>query len=200
VKRSLKKRSTTYLEIDKSKFIGFAAHIEKEGEIDGFLSRLKAEYPKARHYCSAFVLGNLMKINEDKEPSGTFAGPFKKMVDLKKIDGIFLLIIRYFGGIKLGKGRLTRTYATVMNELLKEDNLKEYSLRRLVSLSLSNESYYSFMKIVNKNSFRILKEDFNDRITLLVEIAPDLDITSLIGQLTDCQISSDELSLGLETE
>lgn len=96
--------------IKKSKFIPKVYEVKSEDEVLKIIKNLKKEHKKARHFCYAYKIGSLEKKNDDNEPRGTAGIPILNMIKLKNEDNILVVVIRYFGGIKLGSGPLLRAY------------------------------------------------------------------------------------------
>lgn len=104
-------------EIKKSKFIGLYYKIEKAEEVKEILETLKKEHKKARHIPYAYKIGPLAKKCDDKEPSNTAGTPIYNVIEKKHLDNALIVVIRYFGGIKLGAGGLFRAYSHTANEV-----------------------------------------------------------------------------------
>lgn len=107
--------------IEKSRFLTYAAHTAGEEEARAFLERVRAEHPLATHVCHAYVadrLGNLMRFSDDGEPQGTAGMPILGVLRARKLFECTVAVVRYFGGIKLGAGGLTRAYAGCAAECL----------------------------------------------------------------------------------
>lgn len=103
------------IEIKKSRFIAHACRIGDRQDGMDWLARLKADYPNARHHCWAYLLGNPASaasagMGDDGEPSGTAGKPILNVLQHKGVGDIMIVVVRYFGGIKLGAGGLTRAY------------------------------------------------------------------------------------------
>ncbi len=113
------KRST--FEIKKSKFIGIAYQVDSVQEVEAILKDLKREHKKARHIPFAYKIGPLAKKSDDKEPGNTAGSPIYNIIEKKKLDHILIVVIRYFGGVKLGAGGLTRAYLQAANDATKKD-------------------------------------------------------------------------------
>lgn len=107
------------LEIKKSKFIALYYEIKTIEEVSTVLENLKKEHKKARHFPYAYKIGTNIKKSDDKEPSGTAGMPILNIIDRNNLDNILIVVIRYFGGIKLGAGGLLRAYSNATKEVIK---------------------------------------------------------------------------------
>lgn len=106
----------TRLEIKKSSFIGIAQHVADREQAMAFLKQVKTQYPDARHHCWAYLLGDpQMPVSaamaDDGEPSGTAGKPILNVLQHNLIGDVMIVVVRYFGGIKLGAGGLVRAYS-----------------------------------------------------------------------------------------
>lgn len=112
----MKKLNESFIEVKKSKFIGYMYSIESIDEVVEIISSLKEEHKKARHIVYAYKVGGQEKNYSDKEPSGTTRG-LLDLIHYKNLDNTLIVVIRYFGGTLLGAGPLTRTYTKVASML-----------------------------------------------------------------------------------
>ncbi len=115
----MKKLNESYLEVKKSKFISLLYEVNSIDEINSIINELKIEHKKARHIVYAYKIGGLEKNYSDKEPSGTTRG-LLDLIHMKNKDNTLIVVIRYFGGVLLGSGPLTRTYTKVSSMLFIE--------------------------------------------------------------------------------
>ena len=106
-------------EIKKSKFIGYFYEIDTLEDIDKILGLVKKEHKKAKHFPYAYKYNNIAKKTDDKEPSGTCGTPILNVLERNNLNHNIIVIVRYFGGIKLGVGLLLRSYSKVANEVIK---------------------------------------------------------------------------------
>ncbi len=111
--------------VKKSKFLGFAFYISKEKDVEDILNNLKVGYKKAKHIVYAYRLGNKEKAYNDKEPVNSAGKPLLRLLQKKELNNHLLVVIRYFGGIKLGIGGLIRAYTKSGKESLENINGKE---------------------------------------------------------------------------
>ena len=107
------------LEIKKSKFISYLYKVESIDEVDNILSKLKIEHKKANHFPYAYKFNNTAKKTDDKEPSGTCGTPLLNVLDRNNLNNHLIVVVRYFGGTKLGVGLLLRSYSKVANSVIK---------------------------------------------------------------------------------
>ena len=111
----------TELEIKKSRFINMVFHIETEEEADAILAEIRKKHYKATHVCWAYVLNTnprRQKASDDGEPSGTAGKPILEVIDHRDLKDVLVVVIRYFGGIKLGTGGLIRAYGGGASDVL----------------------------------------------------------------------------------
>ena len=110
--------NTCNLEIKKSKFISYLYEIDDVNEVDIIIDNLKKEHKKAKHFPYAYKFNTIAKKTDDKEPSGTCGTPILNVLERNNLNNHLIVIIRYFGGIKLGAGPLLRSYSKVANMLI----------------------------------------------------------------------------------
>jgi len=115
----MKKINESYLEIKKSKFIGILYEVNSTLEVENIINELSKEHKKAKHIVYAYKINSQEKNYSDKEPSGTTRG-LLDLIHLKNKNNTLIVVIRYFGGILLGSGPLTRTYTKVASMLFIE--------------------------------------------------------------------------------
>ena len=109
----------SYLEIKKSKFYGLLYEINSIDEANEILENLKKEHKKARHFPYAYKINNTAKKTDDKEPSGTCGTPLLNVLERNNLNNHLLVVVRYFGGTKLGAGPLLRSYNKCANDVIK---------------------------------------------------------------------------------
>lgn len=111
------------LTIKNSKFITLLYKIDNINDVDKYLNKVKEEYYDATHYCYAYIVDNLKKSSDDGEPTGTAGIPILKVLESNSLSNVLVVIVRYFGGIKLGANGLIRAYTKSTANAIKEVNL-----------------------------------------------------------------------------
>ncbi|MBE6133229.1 MAG: YigZ family protein [Erysipelotrichaceae bacterium] len=104
------KKYEAMIEVMKSKFIAILLPINDEEQFKNILKDIRKEHRKAKHVVYAYRLGQSYKSNDDGEPKGTAGRPLLELLLKKDINNCALIVVRYFGGTKLGAGKLLRTY------------------------------------------------------------------------------------------
>ena len=118
--KSIQKEITSEIIINKSKFITIITNINDIDKIKEKLEEIKKTYKDATHYCFAYIIQNHEKCSDNGEPSGTAGIPILNVLKQNNLTNILCVVIRYFGGIKLGAGGLIRAYSTSASEALKK--------------------------------------------------------------------------------
>ena len=106
----MKLLNTNTIEIKKSKFIAYLYEIDELHEIKNILENTRSEHKKAKHVVYAYKFGSTASKSDDKEPSGTAGTPLYNLLEMNNLNNKLLIVVRYFGGVKLGAGPLLRAY------------------------------------------------------------------------------------------
>ena len=114
------------LEVKKSRFFGFCYMVESEDGAKAMINELVSVYSDATHVCYAYVCGSVMRFSDAGEPSGTAGMPILNAIKARGLDHALVVVVRYFGGVKLGAGGLMRAYRECAVSTLDEAGLAEY--------------------------------------------------------------------------
>lgn len=123
--KTIQTNSENLILIEKSKFYGFSFLINSEDEAKEILSNLSKKYYDSTHICYAYVVGAKQKCSDNGEPQGTAGKPILDCIKKKKLDNVLVVVVRYFGGIKLGAGGLARAYSNSASAVLDMSGTKE---------------------------------------------------------------------------
>ena len=164
---SIKHNSVYLYEIKKSKFYTLLYKIDSNLDIEKYLKEVKATYKDATHYCYAYKIKTQKKCSDDGEPSGTAGIPILEVLDKKNIDNILCIVVRYFGGIKLGAGGLIRAYANSVKEAIDNNEIVEL----IDGLEIKLETTYGNKKDIEYLFKDNIKEvDYQENITYILKI------------------------------
>lgn len=126
--RYLTKEVEVSQEIKKSKFITYLKRVESESQAKEYLHQIREMHPKAVHHCYTYIIDDLKRYSDDGEPPASAGLPMFKVLEHHDLNKIIAIVVRYFGGIKLGVGGLIRAYSSSVNQALDDAILKELSL------------------------------------------------------------------------
>ncbi len=121
--KTIDKHTINEIIINKSRFICLLYRINNETDVDEILSKVKKEYKDATHYCYAYIISTIKRFNDDGEPSGTAGMPILNVLENNDLDYTLCIVVRYFGGIKLGAGGLVRSYTKAVTTTLNNTNI-----------------------------------------------------------------------------
>lgn len=154
--------------IKNSKFITLLFKIKSKNDIANILNDVKRKYPKATHYCYAYVVDSYKKSSDDGEPGGTAGMPILNVLEKDEITNILAVVVRYFGGIKLGAGGLVRAYSKSIKDTLDLVNINELQNGKLIRLTF-NYGIQDKINYIIKDE-EIINKDFKEKIVYTVKV------------------------------
>ncbi len=160
--KSIKNNIENTTIINKSKFITKLYFINSTDEINTILNEISKEYKDATHICFAYILNGKEKCSDNGEPSGTAGIPILNVLKKNSLDNILAIVIRYFGGIKLGAGGLVRAYSNSITNALNLTEIISLTFGYLVELEFA----YNQIKLVDYilNDKKIISKEYNSNI------------------------------------
>lgn len=164
-----------------SKFIAKAYPVRSEEEIKEILQALRKEYFDARHHCYAYLLGAdraTYRANDDGEPNHSAGDPILGQIRSLGLSNVLVVVIRYFGGVKLGVGGLIHAYKTATAEALEGAQVIERHETALLTVQFGYGQMNEIMKVVKDFDLPVRQQDFHLDCRLTVEVR-----TSLAAQI-----------------
>ncbi len=185
--RTILERNETTIIRDRSSFIGIVLHAVNKELVNQYLKEIRKQYPKAKHYCYAYIIGNEKKCSDDGEPAKTAGRPLMELLEKKEMDEILLVVVRYFGGILLGASRLLSTYLECGVATL--NGCDTYSIEeRFVYHTEMNYQDFDHLKYLSKRlSFDLENIVYETKINADI-IIKESDISSLVDEFPNTQI------------
>ena len=147
-----------------SKFIAKAFPVFSETEIKAIQEQLRSEYHDARHHCYAYMLGadkKVFRANDDGEPSSTAGKPILGQIKSFDLTNVLIVVIRYFGGTKLGVSGLIQAYKTATEEALKSAEIIKKTLHDYYILKFDYAAMNTIMKILKEENIEQLNQKFD---------------------------------------
>ena len=151
------------IEIKKSKFIALIVPIYHVDDVKKKLEQVKKDYPGATHYCYAYILLQEKRCSDDGEPSKTAGQPILNVLEKQQLSYVLAIVIRYFGGIKLGAGGLVRAYTNAVIQVLEKAHIYPMGLKKHIKVTFSYEFEQQFLK--QYSSFEIIQKTYLDIVT-----------------------------------
>lgn len=152
-----------------SRFISLAYPVESEEEVKDIVAELKKKYHDARHHCYAYRLGYLgdkFRANDDGEPSGSAGRPILGQIDSRGLSDTLVMVVRYFGGIKLGIPGLIRAYKTSTADALDKAGSVGKIAGRWFNVNFGYEEMNKVMKVLKDMDLKQKGQDFGTTCSL----------------------------------
>lgn len=160
--KSIQKEITSEIIINKSRFITILTNINDIDKVKEKLEEIKKKYKDATHYCYAYIINNHEKCSDNGEPSGTAGMPILNVLKQNDLTNILCVVIRYFGGIKLGAGGLIRAYSTSASVALNKATITNI----VNGYNITIEFSYNNLKQIDYLLKNIdIKKDYQTNIT-----------------------------------
>ncbi|KLN46017.1 hypothetical protein AAY77_11690 [Providencia rettgeri] len=167
-------------EIKKSQFITYLAHTDGIEAAKDYIQSIKAQYPDARHHCWAFVAGRpddsqQLGFSDDGEPTGTAGKPIMAQLLGSSLGEITCVVVRYFGGIKLGTGWLVKAYGNGAQQALKILSTKTKVPQKMFNLVCDYSLINAIEQLLAQVNGVILHSDYNEVVALQIAIPATLE-------------------------
>jgi uncharacterized YigZ family protein len=170
---TLKQTSEGLYKDKGSKFIAYAHPVKNEEEIKGILVDLRKKHYDARHHCYSWALGptrDAFRINDDGEPSGTAGKPIYGQILSHDITDVLIVVVRYFGGTKLGVRGLINAYKAAATEAINNNTIIEMLIRETYELQFEYPLMNDVMKVLKDHDLNQLSHDFALSCKLTFEV------------------------------
>ncbi len=171
--KSIEETTKHEIVINKSRFICILIHVQDKEEVKEYLQLCKEEYPDATHHCYAYIIDSQKKVSDDGEPSKTAGLPMLNVLEKQELNQILAIVVRYFGGIKLGAGGLVRAYSQSVSEALLQANIVTYTKQSLYNITFD----YSYIRLVDyyikTMDILVKNKSYDERVTYSVYVKDD---------------------------
>ena len=137
---TIKEEYEDKIEVSKSQFYSFLIPLSSEEEVPLLIKEKRMQFVKARHVCYAYLFNSNYKYSDDGEPSGTAGKPLYELLNKNNLTNCILIVVRIFGGVLLGAGRLLRTYVESGLNSIKKANKFEIYYEFLIKLEIKLEN------------------------------------------------------------
>lgn len=164
--------------IQKSRFLCYCFPIHEEEEFQNQYLKIKKDHPKANHHCFAYILGDdssIQRMSDNGEPSGTAGLPMLEVLKHKQVTYMATVVVRYFGGIKLGTGGLIRAYSNAVSECMAQADLIQNINHCLFEIELDYKHHDLFqIHLANyEPQVHLLATHFTDKVNYQLSLAEE---------------------------
>jgi uncharacterized YigZ family protein len=156
-----------------SKFIAVAIPVESANDVKLQQELLRKRYHDARHHCYAYRLGDEpyeIRFNDDGEPSGTAGKPIYGQIQSFELTNVLIVVIRYFGGVKLGTGGLISAYRAAAKDAIENGTIITKTWKASVEIRFTYLQMNDVMRIIKEENLRILAQKSGEQSSILLEI------------------------------
>ena len=171
--RTIKNISKSIYTEKRSKFLAFAIPVESVEEVKAIVSEYQKEYYDARHVCYAYMLGAerlYFRANDNGEPSGTAGKPILGQINSNELTNILVIVVRYFGGIKLGTSGLIVAYRQAAADAIAEAEVIEKTVDEDISFIFEYPFLNDVMRIVKEENPQIISQGYDSDCTMTLRI------------------------------
>lgn len=174
----IKENNEFQIEIEKSKFICYLGRVFNEQEAKDFLLSIKKLHPNATHHCYAFIIGDNQQIqrsNDNGEPSGTAGVPILEALKKNNLTDCIAVVVRYFGGIKLGAGGLIRAYTKSCVETINNSILVETILTNVFTINFNYDLIKKIDYLFEQQHINIIDKEYSETVRYTYHTTKDLN-------------------------
>ncbi len=160
-----------------SKFFGYTYYVTNEEEAKTYLEQVKKEHHSARHWCYAYQIGTekiSFRVNDDGEPSNSAGMPIYGQIQAFGVTNIIVIVVRYFGGVKLGVGGLIQAYKTTAQLALESSKITEKTINIEYLLSFEYKDMNKVMRITKEKQLQITNQQLELSCTITISIRKSL--------------------------
>jgi len=166
--------SKAEVDVKKSRFIGLLASVNTESEAIEFLRNVRLEFPDATHHCYAFTIGSggkkIFRSNDAGEPANSAGKPILSAIESSGLQNLICVVVRYFGGIKLGVGGLIRAYGQTVRECIKNAERVINVASTDLQVQVPYKNIGAIISLVNSMKGKILSMDHGEKTLATVNI------------------------------
>ena len=167
------KISEGYYTEKRSKFLAFAHHVETVDEAMEIVKNYRKKYYDARHCCYAYVIGaegETFRANDDGEPSATAGKPILGQINSHDLTNILIVVIRYFGGVKLGTSGLIVAYRTAAADAIEKCEIETRQVEEIIRYQFTYPMMNDVMRIVKEMNPKIIEQNFDNTCEIVLSI------------------------------
>lgn len=170
------KNSDEYI-VKRSRFIGYANHVETVDEANRFIQEIKSKHWDATHNVYAYILrdGGVKRYSDDGEPQGTAGVPTLAVLEKENLTDVAVVVTRYFGGILLGGGGLVRAYSHSAKIAVESSNIITMALCTDIEIPCDYNFYGKLSSFLSFEPVKLIDTQFADNVTVLIRVKAEYE-------------------------
>lgn len=157
-----------------SKFVSYAFTVKSEKEVNKYLNSVKKLEKNARHFCYAYVINpdkSIIKSNDDGEPSGTAGKPILGQINSNNLTNCLIIVVRYFGGVKLGITGLIRSYKNATANTILNNKILKIDITETYKVIFNYEEINFIMKNIKLFNAEIISQNHNENSEIIFSVS-----------------------------
>ncbi len=175
--KTLSSNAETELKIKGSRFIGQIYPVETVAGAEEIIERCRRQYRDATHCCFAYRLGidgSITRFSDDGEPSGTAGKPLLSILEHNNVTNVLLMVIRYFGGTKLGTGGLVRAYTDTAQEAFYKTSVISVPVLKDLRITFPYDYTNGVMHVISRFDLKINDTEYGEDVTIYLGVQPSM--------------------------
>ena len=156
-----------------SKFFGYAFPIRNQEQVKAHIDNLKKQHHSARHWCYAYQIGvekTVFRANDDGEPNNSAGMPIYGQIQSYDLTNILIVVVRYFGGTKLGVGGLINAYRSAAKMALEKSRVVERTINKTLLVSCTYDHLNKVMRIIKEKNQKVLEQDMHLKCQIKIQV------------------------------
>ena len=171
--KTIAKTSEGYITEQRSKFIAYAVPVQTPEEVKTYIDNYRNQYYDAHHVCWAYMLGagrKNFRANDDGEPSSTAGKPILGVINSNELTGVLIVVIRYFGGVKLGTSGLITAYRAAAQDAVANAEIIEKTVDEEIAITFEYPFLNGVMRVVKEDNPVIISQNFDMNCQMTLRI------------------------------
>lgn len=194
--RTIKDQAESVFTEKRSRFLSFAHPVENVDEVRDIVKAYEKKYYDARHVCYSYMIGAdraMFRANDNGEPSGTAGRPILGQINSLELTNVLVVVVRYFGGIKLGTSGLTAAYKQAARDVLEKAGIKERTINMDLKVSFEYPFLSEVLRILRAEGAEVLSQEWNGdcAVTFRVRKGVIAALSQRLGKIQTLQFLED---------
>jgi uncharacterized YigZ family protein len=166
--KTILKNNIYEIVVEKSKFIAYIKHVETSEDALHYIKEIKKLHPNAAHCCFAYQIdNNKVRQSDDGEPNGTAGRPILSIIKHNNLFNTLIVVVRYFGGTKLGTGGLIRAYQMSAKKVIETSHIGQYIKLITFNFSVTYQNHIKIIQAIRKSKIKVINQVFMPDVVLV---------------------------------